>query len=377
MSMKTTDKFALGLGSLLMLPVGAVLLWIFGPLIVGVLIGGSIVVLLRWLIRWGWTFQYQQRTVEQQAAQGERIPVWVPFASMLAWLLGGGVALWRALVLIPKGSTTFPLVIGLVGAGCLALLWWLFGELRTGYQNWAHGMAWNAEPLPKDWHIWSALLAIPSFAILVLLSPSYAGLQVWRVQLLGYDSMPVHITLSPLSDTAQRSQRDQAVMQLVEPLLEAGSQKVSITVQGKHGRFTDTAALPARYRWRGDTLEIRLAGRLDAYDIERLLLPLQGVVRGQGNAMSLLVLIQCQALTPLRSAGSSRNQSGSYVAEMRACMQKREAELSTLMPLLRDQELDVQVLGSSRFSPWRLGAWWRAIDLPSGDTLDDLNLQAR
>ena len=58
-------------------------------------------------------------------------------------------------------------------------------------------------------------------------------------------------------------------------------------------------------------------------------------------------------------------------------MQKREAELSTLMPLLRDQELDVQVLGSSRFSPWRLGAWWRAIDLPSGDTLDDLNLQAR
>lgn len=366
------------LAGILVALMGMLMLFLFWPMLVSVLLGFAVVVLLRKAISAAWAWQYK-RAVRKNVLLAEQPivkPIWLPFAAMLAALAGIVVALMALFVLSGNHQATpmLPMGMGMAGAACMVLLIWLVGEVCTGWKNRQKGLAWSAEPMDFDWWVVAGLLAIPSVLVIAFLAPDYAGVQVWRAQALGYESVPIHIVLAPADEERQRSQRDEAVMQIVAPLLERGSQKISVTLRSKHGTSTTTAALPARYRLDGDTLEIRLAGYLAERDLRLLLEPLQSMANGNWLEPSLLSLAQCQQqVAPRRMGGEGRKR----FAQLQTCLQQRDATLRQLMPLLRGQVRSVNVLPVSRFSPWRWGPRWRKVDLPSGDALDEMALLAR
>ena len=369
------------LGFIVIALLSVFLLWFWLPLLIAALAGFVVFLLLAQPARLGWVFE--SRRARQDPARlienGRlRTPVWMPFYAMLAALLATAAG-WLTLFVLPDSlhpEQMMPMGTGLAGAVLVLVLVWLLGQLVTGFSLLRQGQDWNASRMSPVWWIWAAIAFVPAMLAIALLAPNQAGLKAWGQQLRGYDSMPVRITLAPLSQAEQASDRDAALLQLVEPLLVQGSRRISASMHSRHGTTHWTAAVPARYRLQDDVLEIRLAGRLNPSAMEVYAQVLQSLGEGDGAAVHWLAAVQCLP-KPSAMAALSPSHRREQLAQKQACERQRRPLLSALAPRLQGQILQVEVLPPVHFRPWPWQREWQAVTLPEGDALEALSMLAQ
>ena len=377
----------LGLGWCVMAVLALVMLWLLAPLLIGIVVGLGVTVLLCQSIRISRVLQRRRAlrvpplgSAEAIEASGEaaRTPRWVPFAAMLFTLIGG-VTGWLTLFWLPEGlhpAQVLPLGTALLCALVVFVLVWLVGQLSTGWSHLRQGQAWNAASMPSDWWVWALLWALPTGVVTGLAAPNQASQKAWGEQWRGYYSVPIRIALAPAGNNASRQQRDAALLQLVGPLLEQGSRRVEARLRTRNGTTVMTAAIPARYRWADDALEIRLAGELEPQALALHMQAMQGAARGDAGAWMLLGMAQCQPAPSAMAALSMAHRRAQW-QRTQACARERGAEIQRLAAVLQGQISAVQVLPGVRFRPWPLRHGWQAVDLPSGEALETAPLLAR
>ena len=369
------------LGFIVIALLSVFLLWFWLPLLIAALAGFVVFLLLAQPARLGWVFE--SRRARQDPARlienGRlRTPVWMPFYAMLAALLATAAG-WLTLFVLPDSlhpEQMMPMGTGLAGAVLVLVLVWLLGQLVTGFSLLRQGQDWNASRMSPIWWIWGAVAFVPAMLAIALLAPNQAGLKAWGVQLRGYDSMPVHITLAPASSAEEASARNAALLQLVEPLLVQGSRRITASMHSRHGTTSWTAAVPARYRLQGDTLDIRLAGRLNSSAMEVYAQVLQSLGEGDAAAVRWLAAVQCLP-KPSAMAALSLSHRREQLAQKQACEQQRRPLLNALAPRLQGQIQQVEVWPVEYFRPWPWQREWQAVALPEGDALEALSMLAQ
>jgi hypothetical protein len=128
-----------------------------------------------------------------------------------------------------------------------------------------------------------------SLITLIFFVPHTAGWMVWREQWRGYDSTQLRIPLKH-----NDAEHQQALLQLVRPMLEQGSRILSHRARSRSGgSYTLSAALPARYRFHKDALELQLAGLMPQEQLNMHLQALISVVEGEASSLPL-AYAQCQ-----------------------------------------------------------------------------------
>lgn len=371
----------LGLGWCVMAVLALVMLWLLAPLLVGIVVGLGVTVLLCQSIRIGRALQWRRalRAESLESAEEEaRTPNWVPFAAMLFTLVGGATG-WLTLFWLPEGlhpEQVLPLGTALLCALGVFVLVWLVGQLSTGWSHLRQGEAWNAAPMPSDWWVWALLLALPTGVLTGLVAPDQASQKAWGEQWRGYYSVPIRIALAPVENSESRQQRDDALLQLVGPLLEQGSRRVEARLRTRNGTTVMTAAVPARYRWADDALEIRLAGELAPQVLAQHVEAVRGATRGEAGMWVLLGMAQCQPAPSAMAALSMAHRRAQW-QRTQVCARERGAEMQRLAAVLQGQISAVEVLPGVRFRPWPLRHGWRAVELPSGKALEAAPLLAR
>ena len=371
----------LALGFVVIALVALLLLWFWLPVLIAALVGGAVFVVLAQPARLGWVVEGRRaRQDPSRLIEGGRLrtPVWMPFYAMLAALAATAVG-WFTMFWLPESlhpASMMPMGTGLAGAVVVLVLVWLAGQLATGVSLLRQGQDWNAARMSPIWWIWGAIAFVPAMLAIALLAPNQAGLQAWGVQLRGYDSVPVRITLAPASNAEEASARQAALLQLVEPLLVQGSRRISASMRSRHGTSSWTAAVPARYRWQGDSLEIRPAGRLPSKGLDLYTYALQQLSDGNPAAVSFLLAVQCQP-APSAMAALSSTHRRAQLAGMQDCRRTQQVRLGELASSLRGQIRQVEMLPAEHFRPWPWPRGWVAVALPSGDALADLPLMAR
>ena len=368
----------LGLGWCVMAVLALVMLWLLAPLLIGIVVGLGVTVLLCQSIRIGRVLQAKSLAGAEAAEEAARMPRWVPFAAMLFTLIGGATG-WLTLFWLPEGlhpEQVLPLGTALLCALVVFVLVWLVGQLSTGWGLLRQGEAWNAAPMSSDWWVWALLWALPTGVVVGLAAPNQASQKAWGEQWRGYYSVPIRIALAPVGNSESRLQRDAALLQLVGPLLEQGSRRVEARLRTRNGTTVMTAAIPARYRWADDALEIRLAGELEPQALALHMQAMQGAAHGDARAWMLLGLAQCQPAPSALAALSMAHRRAQW-QRTQACARERSAEIQRLAAALQGQISAVEVLPGVRFRPWPLRQGWRAVDLPSGEALEAVPLLAR
>ena len=255
----------LALAGIVMLLVTLVLLWLWAAVLISALVGLVVFVVLSQPARLGWAAEVRraQQDPSRLTADGQlRSPVWMPFYAMFIALIATATGV-LTLFLLPdqlKSTSMVQMGMGIAGGMVVLVLIWLVGQVATGRALWREGRDWNAERMSPVWWVWGAIAFVPTMLAVAFMAPNDAGGQAWSEQIRGYDTMPIRISLAPASPPAQASARNAALLELVEPLLVQGSRRISASMRSRHGTSSWSAAVPARYRWQGDSLEIRPAG---------------------------------------------------------------------------------------------------------------------
>lgn len=320
---------------------GLLALWVFAPLFIALVTGAVVALALLAL-----------------ASRAGRTSRALPVAGWWAIALSAGAACVTMLVLLPDrldGAPFLAFGVGLLAAICAGALVWLTGWLIAGRQ-----------PVEVSWWTGSALGALGTFLALLLGGPDTAGWMAWRDQLRGYEAVPLRIVLTE----APTAQREQALVELLQPLLEQGSRAIRHRQSTRFGNAVEHAVLPARWRIDGPLLEIMLAEPPPAPLLSAQVALLEQFAASgpaqAGQTPSWLMLASAQCLPPPRLHELSRllGQGSELLARARRCAQQRSEQLQRLWPLLAGSVERVEVGEARRFHPWLSLQRWKAAAAP-------------
>ena len=185
---------------------------------------------------------------------------------------------------------------------------------------------------------------------------------VLREELRGYDSTQLHIALK-VDDAEHRK----AVLKLVQPLLEQGSQVFSHRASSRSGSsYTLRAALPARYRFQAGVLELRLGGLMDEARLQRHLKALVAVVENESIDGLQLAYAQCQPSAQGLARQRFLGQGSQVMQAVQQCVHSRQIALNAALPLLKGNLQQVE-FGWDVFRPWLIWPRWQTVDLPEDE----------
>ena len=329
----------LALGLTLSAVLGLLALWVFAPLFIALVAAAVAALLLGRAGRWLWLRH-----------AGRPLPV----AGWWAVLVCAALVCVAVLVLLPErldGAPFLPLGLGLLAAACTGALLWCTGWLLGARQ-----------PVAEAWWAGSGVGAIAALLAVLLGGPDTAGWMAWRTQLRGYEAVPLRIVLHE----ALTAPREQALVELLQPLLEQGGLAIRHRRSTRSGSSVEHGLVPARYRFEGSVLHIMLADPPPAPLLSAQLALLEqfaasGPARA-GQSPSWLMLASAQCLPPPRLRELSRllGQGSELLARARRCTQQRSAQLQRLWPLLAGSVVRVDVDEARRFHPWLGLARWKA-----------------
>ncbi len=333
----------LALGLAFSAVLGLLALWVFAPLFIALVAAALVALPLGRAGRWLWHRRF-----------GRPLPVAGWWA---VWLCAGMVCV-AVLVLLPErldGAPFLPLVLGLLAATCTGALVWCAGWLLGARQ-----------PVAEAWWVGAGVGAIAVLLAVLLGGPDTAGWMAWRDQLRGYEAVPLRIVLHE----APTAQREQALVELLQPLLEQGGRAVRHRQSTRSGNSVQHALVPARYRIEGSVLHIMLAEKppgplLSAHVALLEQFAASGPAQA-GHSPSWLMLAGAQCLPPPHRRELSRllGQGSELLARARRCTQQRSAQLQRLWPLLAGSVERVEVGEARHFHPWLGLARWKAAATP-------------
>ncbi len=358
----------------LMALLGVVLLCMYFPLLISLLAALAVAAPLYGLMRVLQKWQHGRATnaTADGLAADALPPLWLPFAAMAVTVLA---TLTGAMTLAQLPESIVASQVLMIGGSLLVaigvgVLLWLVGQLHTYWCNVRRGERINAAPMAADWWAVAGLAAMVTVPLMVIFSPSPAGWLVWRDQLRGYDSAPLRITLQPQAGAAQpaadRAEQERVLLQVAQPVLERGARTVRDHMRTRNGTTTTVDAVPARYRWDGDTLEIRLANPMTADELQRQLSVFQALAQSQPVDASLMAYAQCAPSGSLLAYARFLGRGSDVFAESRSCMETQLRVMLVAQPLLQGQIAQVQVQPTRWFSPWWALHRWTAQPVPPG-----------
>lgn len=350
-------NWLVGLGILLM---AALLLWAFSALFISMLSGLAVSALLWQPLRW-WRRRQLLRELEQNPALDvqQQAPCALFYLLSAAVTLLGCAAALATLIHLPDSLYSpeqLSLIYGLVFAISLATLIKLSGNLVSLGEE-----AAAAAEIRAAWSLAAGIVPMLSLITLIFFVPHTAGWMVWREQWRGYDSTQLRIPLKH-----NDAEHQQALLQLVRPMLEQGSRILSHRARSRSGgSYTLSAALPARYRFHKDALELQLAGLMPQEQLNMHLQALISVVEGEASSLPL-AYAQCQPSPDWLGRQRFFGRGQQAMQSLRECVRTRQSELTTALQLLRGNLQEVQV-GWSRFRPWPALPRWQAAALPEDE----------
>ena len=346
-----------------MVLVALLLMWAFAALFIS-MAAGLIVSAILWLPLRQWRRNRLLRELEQNPAldwqQAAQQNTATHYLLTLLVIWAGCAAGMATFLLLPRGLYSpdmLSLASGIAFAIALGALINTTGNVLSTRQP-----PQQAAQTRASWALAASFLGFISMPLMMFASPHAAGWMVLREELRGYDSTQLHIPLK-VDDAEHR----QALLTLVQPLLEQGSQVFSHRASSRSGSsYTLRAALPARYRFQAGVLELRLGGLMDEAQLQRHLQPLVAVVENQSIDGLQLAYAQClpsaQGLARQRFLGQ-----GSQVMQaVQQCVHSRQIALNAALPLLKGNLQQVE-FGWDVFRPWLSWPRWQTVDLPEDE----------
>lgn len=355
---------------LMMVLVGLLFLWAFSAILISA-IAGLVVTGLLWLL-----LHLLRRTQLQRAYRAnpaldleqalQRPPLWMQLGKAFAvWL--GCAAMLVALLQLPENLYSPDQLVLAAGIVYLASLWALFkciGNLLSLNET-----PEEASQTQALWSLIASLIPMLSLVVWIFFIPHTAGWMVWREEARGYYSTQLRIALN--NDNAEHRQ---ALLTLVQPLLEQGSQVMRHTARsrGSSSSYTLRAALPARYRFKDGALLVQMAGVMPKHQLEQHLQLIDAVSQGAFPGALALAYAQCQPTAQRLQKQRFFGQGSQLMQQVRECVQTRQSELNRALVLLQGQ-LTVSPPQITSFSPWWSKGRWQAVALPEEDELATLN----
>lgn len=358
-------NWLVGLGILL---VAALLLWAFSALFVSMLAGLAVSALLWLPLRW-WRRRQLLRELEQNPAldiqqQAHRHPALFRLLSAAA-VLSGCLVMLVTLVQLPEdlySPQILPLGSGLAFVVAASTLIRLMGHLVS-----------EGEDAAAGWSLAAGIVPMLSLVALMFVAPNTAGWMAWRDQWRGYASTQLRVPLK-----ADDAEHRQALLQLVQPLLQQGSRIISHRERSRNGSsYTLRSAVPAFYRFHEGALELQLAGLMPDQQLQRHQTVLNLVANGDVPSASLLAYAQCQPSLEKMARSRLLSQGRDLMQQMRTCLRSKEASLRSTMQLLQGQLEPAQVQATwfnPKRSNWLQWAGWKAAELPQNEELQELDM---
>lgn len=345
---------------LVFLLLAALLLWAFSALLISMLAGLAVSALL-WQPLRRWRHRQWLHKLEQNPALDlqQQAPGALFYLLSAAVVLLGCAAALTTLIHLPDrlySPEQLSLVCGLVFAISLATLIKLSGNLVSLGED-----AAAAAEIRASWSLATGIVPMLCAVTLIFFVPHTAGWMVWREQWRGYDSTRLRIPLKH-----HNAEQQQALLQLVRPLLEQGSRVLSHRARSRSGSsYTLSAALPARYRFHGDALELQLAGLMPQEQLNMHLQALVSVVQGEVGSLPL-AYAQCQPSPDWWGRQRFLGRGQQAMQSLRDCVRTRQSELNPALAVLQGNLQEVQV-GWIRFRPWPALPRWQAFALPEDE----------
>lgn len=340
--------------------VAALLLWAFSALCFSILAGLAVRTLLWPPLCW-WRSRQLRRELEQNPALDiqQQAPGALFYLLSAAVTLLGCAATLATLIHLPDSLYSpeqLSLGVGIAFWVALGTLIGLIGNLISMGES-----PQEAANIKTIWLMASWLAPMFTIVVLIFFAPHTAGWMVWREQWRGYDSTRLIIPLKH-----NDAEHQQALLQLVRPMLVQGSRILSHRARSRSGSsYTLSAALPARYRFHEDALELQLAGLMPQEQLNMHLQALISVVEGKASSLPL-AYAQCQPSPDWLGRQRFFGRGQQAMQSLRECVRTRQSELMTALPLLRGNLQEVQV-GWSHFRPWPALPRWQAAALPQDE----------
>lgn len=355
---------------LMMLLVGLLFLWAFSAVLLSIL-AGLVTSALLWLPLRFWRRRHLMQALQQNPSlnpqqEAQNHPAWFYLlTAVVIWT--GCAAMLFTLIHLPENLYSPDQLVLAAGVAYLVSMWTLIktlGHWRSLYQP-----PEEAENTRALWSLAAGLLPMFSLVVWIFLIPSTAGWMVWREEARGYYSTQLRIALN--SDDAEHQQ---ALLTLVHPLLEQGSQVMRHTTRsrGSSSSYTLRAALPARYRFEDGALLVQMAGVMPKHQLEQHLQLIDAVSQGAFPGALALAYAQCQPTAQRLQKQRFFGQGSQLMQQVRECVQTRQSELNRALVLLQGQ-LTVSPPQITSFSPWWSKGRWQAVALPEEDELATLN----
>ncbi len=346
----------------LMLLMGLLMLWAFSAMLISMLAGLATSGLL-WLPLSFWRRRQLTQAQEQDSTPDVQQELSQPPASfhvlsaLIVWL--GCAAMLTTLIHLPErmfSPEQLSLGVGIAFWVALGTLIRLIGNLVSMGES-----PQEAANIKAIWSMASWLAPMFTIVVLIFFAPNTAGWMAWREQWRGYDSTRLRIPLKH-----NDAEHQQALLQLVRPMLDQGSRILSHRAHSRSGSsYTLSAALPARYRFHEDALELQLAGLMPQEQLNMHLQALISVVEGEASSLPL-AYAQCQPSPDWLGRQRFFGRGQQAMQSLRECVRTRQSELTTALPLLRGNLQEVQV-GWSHFRPWPALPRWQAAALPQDE----------
>lgn len=349
---------------------GLLFLWAFSAVLISIL-AGLVTSALLWLPLRFWRRRHLMQALEQNPAlnlqqEAQNHPAWFYLlTAVVTWL--GCAAMLFTLIHLPESLYSPDQLVLAAGVAYLVSLWALIKTL--GHWRSLSQPPEEAENTRALWSLAAGLLPMFSLVVWIFFIPNTAGWMVWREEARGYNSTQLRIPLK-----VNDAEHQQALLKLVQPLLDQGSHVLSHTTRSRGGSsYTLRAAVPARYRFHDGALELQLGSVMRSQQLAPHLMVLNAVAQGEAAGDSLpIAWAQCQPtlrhMQRQRFLGAGRE----VMQSVQACAQERQATLNAILPLLQGNLEKTQPL-VAWFSPWRSPGRWQAVQLPDEDSLDQLD----
>ena len=349
-----------GIGMVL---VALLLMWAFAALFIS-MAAGLIVSAILWLPLRQWRRNRLLRELEQNPAldwqQAAQQNTATHYLLTLLVIWAGCAAGMVTFLLLPRGLYSpdmLSLASGIAFAIALGALINTTGNVLSTRQP-----AQQAAQTRASWALAASFLGLISMPLMMFASPHAAGWMVLREELRGYDSTQLRIPLK-VDDAEHR----QALLTLVQPLLEQGSQVFSHRASSRSGSsYTLRAALPARYRFQAGVLELRLGGLMDEARLQRHLKALVAVVENESIDGLQLAYAQCQPSAQGLARQRFLGQGSQVMQAVQQCVHSRQIALNAALPLLKGNLQQVD-FGWDVFRPWLSWPRWQTVDLPEDE----------
>ena len=349
-----------GIGMVL---VALLLMWAFSALFIS-LAAGLIVCAILWLPVRLWRRKQLMREREQNPAldwqQAAQQHSSMHYLLTLLVIWAGCAAGMATFLLLPRSLYSPDMLTLASGIACAIALGALVNT--TGNVLSTRKSAQQAAQTREAWGLAASFLGFISMPLMMFASPHAAGWMVLREELRGYDSTQLHIPLK-IDDAEHR----QALLTLVQPLLEQGSQVFSHRASSRSGSsYTLRAALPARYRFQAGVLELRLGGLMDEAQLQRHLQALVAVVDNESIDGLQLAYAQCQPSAQGLARQRFLGQGSQRMQALQQCVHRRQIALNAALPLLKGNLQQIE-FGWDVFRPWLSWPRWQAVDLPEDE----------